>query len=1094
MRDARERLDLTALRERLMSLEGRRYWRSLEELSENPEFVEMLTREFPEQASEWTDPRSRRRFLQLMGASFALAGLTACGRPAAKIVPYVKQPEDLVQGKPLYFATALTLGGFATGVLVESHMGRPTKIEGNPDHPASLGATDTRAQAAVLTLYDPDRSTNVTHLGEIRPYGDFVAAVKESLGALKAGKGAGLRFLTGSVTSPTLAGQIEEILKTLPEAKWHQYEPAGSDNELAGAIAAFGEPARPQYRFDRADVVLSLDADFLGEGPGRVRYVKEFTTRRRAAAPDGPEVGHAGSASGATGKTEMNRLYVVEAAPTVTGSMADHRWPMRASEVETFTRKLLAVLAIEGLPRTATNSNVPFGIGILGNGAPPLEDWAKAALPVGFSSRVFDALVKDLQRNAGRSLVVAGPAQPPQVHALVHAINAGLENQGETVVYTDPVEARPVDQSASLGELASDMEAGRVRMLVVLGGNPAYDTPADLRFAELMEKVALRVHLGIYVDETAIRSQWHVPQAHDLESWSDARAFDGTVTIVQPLIEPLYSGRTAHEFLAAFTEKSSRKSREIVRETWSRRLGSGPGFEKAWNRALHDGLVAGTALPARNLTLVRDWWEKAATAGTRSSTGENRSSSQPRAAGLARSVGANDAAAAPASGGPTGAGATTATTGTSLANTAVAPGAGLEIVFRPDPSVYDGRLANNGWLQELPRPITKLTWDNAVLIGTRTAASLGVANNDLVELKIGGRTVKGPVWVLPGHADDAVTVHLGYGRVRTGRVGTGTGFDAYQVRPSASPWIARGAELRRTGARYPLAVTQEHQSMEGRELVRSAGLEEFRKDPHFAHKNIEAPGPETTMIPDWKYTGHAWGMAIDLSACIGCGACTIACQAENNIPVVGKEQVIKNREMHWIRVDRYFEGGPDNPKTWHQPVPCMHCEKAPCELVCPVAATVHSSEGLNDMVYNRCVGTRYCSNNCPYKVRRFNFLQFTDYETESLKLLQNPDVTVRTRGVMEKCTYCVQRINGARNTAETEGRPIRDGEITTACEQACPAGAIVFGDINDPRSRVSKVKADPRNYGLLEELNTRPRTTYLAAVRNPNPEIREIEG
>jgi MoCo/4Fe-4S cofactor protein with predicted Tat translocation signal len=979
---------------------GRRWWRSLEELAETPQFLEFLHREFPEQASEWSDPEGRRQFLKIMGASLALAGLTACTRqPEEKVVPYVKQPEQVVPGRPLFFATAVTDGGYAKGVLVESHLGRPTKIEGNPEHPASLGATDLFGQAAVLDLYDPDRSQTLTYLGEIRPWAAFLAAMRSAMEAQRPFGGAGMRFLTGTITSPALAKQLEDLLAEFPAAKWHQWEPAGLDNVRAGTELAFGEPLEVRYHLDKADVVLTLDADFVGSGPGRVRSIREFTARRRLA----------------PGQSSLNRLYVIESTPSLTGALADHRLAVKPSEVEGLAR---AVAAAVGLPAQG--------------GSPSHPEWV-------------GPLVRDLQAHLGACLVMAGEAQPPAVHALAHALNERLGAVGQTVSYGAPVVARPVNQLASLTDLAADMEAGKVALLVIVGINPVYTAPSDLAFAQRLEKVAVRVHLGQHRDETGERCHWHVPEAHPLETWSDARAFDGTATILQPLIAPLYGGKSAHELLAAFTPRPERTSHEIVRAYWAAQLPGGD-FDRAWRRALHDGLVAEPAREPR-AAFVRpgDW-------------------TRPTPAPAAQA---------------------------------------LEISFRPDPTVHDGRFANNGWLQELPKPLTKLTWENAALLSPADAERLAVRVEatssgtwtDVLELRYRGRTVKAPAWVLPGHPDGAVTVHLGYGRTRAGRVGTGQGFDAYALRTSDALWFGSGLEVVRTGERTIVANTQEHwsidvaEAVEQRHPIRAVDLVQYQRDPHVLQAMGHDPDPATTLYPPYKYEGHAWGMAIDLNACVGCNACVVACQSENNIPVVGKEQVARGREMHWIRIDRYYSGPPESPQAVHQPLLCMHCENAPCEVVCPVAATVHSDEGLNDMVYNRCIGTRYCSNNCPYKVRRFNFFLYNDWNTESLKLQRNPDVTVRSRGVMEKCTYCVQRIQKARIDAGSEGRSIRDGEITTACQQACPGEAIVFGDVNDPKSRVSQLKANPRNYGLLTDLNTRPRTTYLGMVRNPNPEM-----
>jgi molybdopterin-containing oxidoreductase family iron-sulfur binding subunit len=989
-----ESLDLAALRARLAGTRGREYWRSLEELAESESFQQLLEREFPEQASEWTDGVSRRRFLNLMAASLALAGLSSCvAPPTEKLVPYVRAPEEIIPGRPLFFATAMPLAASATGVLVESHMGRPIKIEGNPNHPASLGATDTFAQASILSLYDPDRSQVVSNAGRISTWSSFLNVVALEMEREKATGGAGLRLLTESVTSPTLARQIQELLAQFPEARWHQYEPVGRENSRAGARLAFGEDVNAGYNLEAADVILSLDSDFLCTGPGCLRYARQFAKRRRVEGE----------------RAEMNRLYVVESTPSNTGMMADHRLPLRASEIEGVARAVAAQL----------------GIGAAG--ASPV------AVPAGW----VEAVGRDLQVHRGRSLVVAGESQPPVVHALAHAMNQALGNAGRTVVYTDPVEANPVDQTESLADLTREMADGQVDFLVILGGNPVYQAPADLNFAHHLSKVRLRVHLSLYEDETSLQSHWHLPETHYLETWGDTRAFDGTVTIMQPLIEPLYGGKSALEVVSALAGQPGHSSHDMVRSYWESQS-SGGDFEGFWRGSLHDGLVPGTALPTRRPFLRPDFEARLTEA---------------------------------------------------FLDTQDTPEGGTEIVFRPDPTIFDGRFANNGWLQELPKPLTTLTWDNAALVSPAAAQRLGLQNEDVVELRHGGRALRAPVWIQPGQAEDTVTLHLGYGRERTGRVGARAGFNAYALRTAGAPWFAGGTEIRKTGERYPLARTQTHHAMEGRHLVRVGTLEEYRHEPHFAQHMVHEAPVGLTLYPGHQYEGYAWGMAIDLNACTGCGACVVACQAENNIPIVGKEEVQRGREMHWIRVDRYYAGDLDRPESYPQPVPCMHCENAPCEPVCPVAATVHSSEGLNDMVYNRCVGTRYCSNNCPYKVRRFNFFQYADIETPSLRLLRNPDVTVRSRGVMEKCTYCVQRINATRIEAKKEERQIRDGEVQTACQAACPTQAIVFGDINDPESQVTRLKADPRSYGLLTELNTKPRTTYLARLRNPNPEL-----
>jgi molybdopterin-containing oxidoreductase family iron-sulfur binding subunit len=1004
------------------NLRGKQYWRSLEELAEGDAFRELIEREFPEQAAAWPDELSRRKFLTLMGASLALAGVGGCSvrpAPSVTVVPYVRAPEEIVPGKPLFYATAMTQGGCGVGLLVESHLGRPTKVEGNPEHPASLGATDVYHQASVLTLYDPDRSQTVTHLGQTRTWDDALSTLRAAVQKQRGRRGAGFRVLSETVVSPTLAGQVEELLKEFPEAKWHQYEPLARDSGHRAARLAFGEPVGVHYDFKKADVVLSLDADFLGSGPGGLRYVADFMARRRVR-----------TSSAAANQARMNRLYVAEPAPTGTGAKADHRLGLPAREIEMLARAAAARLGIAGV----------------GGEGGAHEKWVAA-------------VAKDLERHRGRSAVVAGDRQPPAVHLLAHAINHRLSNAGQTVLYTAPVEARPGDQAASLRELAEDMEAGRVELLAILGGNPVFTAPADLRLAERLRKVPLRFHLSLYQDETSRLCHWHLPEAHYLEAWSDTRAFEGTASIAQPLIEPLYRGRSAHELVAALAGRLQASGYEIVRGRWRRHWqerGSSGDFEDFWQTAVHDGVVPGTAFSPRTVSL-KEGWEK-------------------------------HLGPAPAK----------------------ASGEGYELVFQADPTIYDGRWANNGWLQELPKPLTRLAWDNAALMSPATAKELGVSlgsyahggehggfHQPVVELRLGERTVRAPAWIMPGHADGSVTVYLGGGREHAGKVGSGAGFDAYALRTSEHPWFAPGLEVSKTRGRHLLACTQQHHLMENRGIVRSATLAEYHDKPNFAserereHLQEERGGARTplTMYESRPYPDHRWGMAIDLTTCVGCGACVVACQAENNIPVVGKEQVAAGREMHWLRVDQYNAGPPEAPQEIHfQPVPCMHCERAPCEYVCPVEATVHSAEGLNDMVYQRCVGTRFCSNNCPYKVRRFNFFQYADYES-SRRLQYNPDVTVRSRGVMEKCSYCVQRIRAAEIGAQTEKRAVSDGEVLTACQAACPAQAIVFGDINDRQSQVRKWKDSPLHYGLLTDLNTRPRTTYLAALRNPNPEL-----
>ncbi|HEX9304026.1 MAG TPA: 4Fe-4S dicluster domain-containing protein [Thermoanaerobaculia bacterium] len=965
----------------------------------------------------------RRELFKFMGASLALAGVTACTRqPTEKIVPYVRQPEEIVPGKPLFFATAMTMGGLATGLLVESQMGRPTKVEGNPLHPASLGATDAFAQASVLSLYDPDRSQTLLDLGEIRPWSAFLGEMRLVLEEERSRRGAGLRILTETVSSPTLARQLTELLAALPEARWHQWEAAAPDNARAGAVLAIGSPVNVIPHVDAADVILSLDADFLTCGPAHVRLARDFAARR-----------HAGS-SGA----EMNRLYVVESTMTATGAKADHRRPLKASEIEPFARSVAAAVGL-GAPSGSAEAGGPFA-----------------------ADRFARAVAADLQRHRGRGLVLAGDHQTPAVHALAHALNGMLGNTGWTVVYTEPIEARPEIELESLRALVADLGAGKVRTLLILGGNPVFNAPADLGFRAALGKVARRVHLSLENDETSEECQWHVPEAHFLEAWSDARAFDGTASIVQPLIAPLYGGKSAHEVLAALSDQPEQSGYELVRATWKTRMAG--EFETAWRRALHDGVIPGTALPVRAMA-------------TASLPIETRLATVEAPVSKTLSAGRETGAAAVAR----------------PAAERVQTGAEtLEITFRPDPTIHDGRFANNGWLQELPKPITKVTWDNVAAISPATAQRLGIRNEDVLELSFSGRRVRAPAWVVPGHPDDSVGVTLGYGRTKAGHFGSRAGFDAYSIRPAAALWQGAGVEVRKTGEKYPIAVTQSHHAMEGRNLARTAAVEEIRREPEAIAKMGEEPPPGLSLYPPHPAHGYAWGMAIDLSSCVGCNACVVACTAENNVPIVGKDQVVRGREMQWLRIDHYADGDAANPRHIFQPVACVHCENAPCELVCPTAATVHSAEGLNDMIYNRCVGTRYCSNNCPYKVRRFNFYHYsTQFRAPSMRMLANPDVTVRWRGVMEKCTYCVQRISEGKIRSELENRTVRDGDIVTACQQACPAGAIVFGDIADRESRVSKMRRSNLSYGLLAELGTRPRTEYLAALTNPNPELGE---
>ncbi len=1039
------RIDFEEARARLAGKKGKEYWRSLEELSDTPEFQLWVEDEFPNRRG--LADLDRRTFLKYMGASVALAGLAGCRGmflDEAKVVPYVKMPEELVPGKPLFYATTMPLYGFGFGVLVESHEGRPTKIEGNPDHPASLGSARSMVQASVLGLYDPDRSQNVSAKGDLSNWDGFLVTARKALEDQKASKGSGVRILTDTVTSPTLAGQIKEFLAAYPAAKWHQYEPLARDNAYEGAKLAFGQPVNTVFDFKRAKVVVSLDADFLNDMPGSVLYAREFTDGRRIQG----------------GNTSMNRLYAFESTPTITGAYADHRWGVKPSQI--------AAIAM------AINAG-------LGGGSP--------GAPTGVTSESLSAIIKDLKANRGASVVVAGDHQPASVHALVHSINQALGNVGSTVKHTAPIEANPVNQLQSLRDLVQDMERGSVKFLLVMGGNPVYDAPVNYEFDKAIAKVPLKVRYGLYEDETSELCDYHLPATHFLEEWSDVRAFDGTVSIIQPLTAPLFESRSPHELLALLMSQPS-DGHEIVQSHWQKAGLGGREFKKAWQEALHAGLIVNTATPEVKVTAK---------------------------------------AAAPVT----------------------IPAGGMEVVLLPDPNIGDGRYCNNGWLQELPNPITQMAWENAPPISMKDAQSMGPQLGDLIEISAGGHKLQVPAIPQPGQPEGSIAVYLGYGRTKTGTIGEGAGFNAYALRTSFvhTAGYAMGVTAKKVEGYYKIVTTQMHHAMEGRDIIREGTLAEYAKHPRLEPDRLEIPGPHEkeekhslsdlenrqeqpaiTLYPDSIFNTNLpqWAMTVDLGTCIGCNACVTACQSENNIPIVGKRQVSAGREMQWIRIDRYYGpkdtqeddmGSPykqtmDHPGVHFQPMMCAHCETAPCEPVCPVGATIHSHEGLNQMVYNRCVGTRYCSNNCPYKVRRFNFLNFSDNNPQFakldptsdfargnttnpkpggiqlLKMISNPDVTVRGRGVMEKCTYCVQRINDARIEAKKQNREIADGEIVTACQQACPTRTIVFGNMADHESAVSRMKKEPRAYRVLEELNTRPRTSYLGKITNPNPEIK----
>jgi MoCo/4Fe-4S cofactor protein with predicted Tat translocation signal len=977
---------------------GAKYWRSLNQVADTPEFREWVAKEFPG-GTEMLDGQSRRNVLKLMAASFGLAGMTACRRPIEHVLPYSKGVEDLIPGQAYYYSTVTSLSGQATGLLVETHDGRPTKIEGNPDHPSSLGAATALQQSAILSLFDPDRSARLLENGAETKKGwtEFQSYLK----GISLGDGGGLRILSEAVNSPSLTAMRVEALKKFPKAKWVEYEAISGDS---GMMLAFGQPLTAHPQYDKAKVVLALDYDFLGLDSISPLPTKLFSKRRRVATEEDLE--------------KINRLYAVESQFSITGANADHRLRMKAAEVKQFALDLAGSLgAISGL-------------NVVGGGDK--------------RAKFLAAVAKDLKAAGAEALVVAGPRQPASVRALAHVINQAL---GSAAVGYTKAEASNSGVEA-LKALAAEMNSGQVSTLMILGGNPAYTAPADLQFASAISKVANTIHLGSEEDETAAAAKWHLPEAHFLETWSDARSHDGTVAIQQPMIQCMYGGKTPAEMVAMLIDAKDKQAYDIVKNYW---FAQWPGKEKdkeqVWRKALHDGVIA-SAKPAEAVKVSAD----------------------------AKKVAAAIAAEPKAS------------------------TSGVEVAFVPGASTWDGRFANNGWMQEAPDPMTKLTWGNAALMSPATARAQSLKDGDMVAISKGNYKLEAAVMVQPGHADQAVTIALGYGRAKCGRVGKGVGFNANALRTSDNFWFGGDFSVTPTGATHRHATTQEHGTigdndvnasrLNDRPVFREVSIEEYKKNPKVVDEMSETPELHS-IYPERSYdTGNQWGLAIDLTSCTGCNACVVACQAENNIPVVGKEQVMRGREMHWIRMDRYYVGPEDDPRAVEQPIPCMQCENAPCENVCPVAATTHSPEGLNDMAYNRCVGTRYCANNCPFKVRHFNFLNFHKHDPTLHGMVFNPDVTSRMRGVMEKCTYCVQRIQETKIKAKVEGRrAIADGEIVTACQQTCPADAIVFGNINDPNSRVSKLKKQERNYAMLAELDIRPRTTYLAKLRNPNPEL-----
>jgi len=1011
------------------------FWRSLAEY-ENPAGPS-ATPEFEAPLDPPTSPE-RRHFLQITGASMALASASACRFEEDKLLPFTQQPEGVLPGVPRYFMTAMDFKGAGVGLKVKSFDGRPIKIDGNPAHPDSLGATTAQHQAALLELYDPDRSQAFAKVsgGSFADASetDFRVFALEHFKALRGANGRGLAVLAGASSSQSLADMRARWQARYPDSQWYEYEPGSTDNERIGSNLAFGAAYRSHLRLERAKVIVSLDADVLG---GRV---DSLALARGWAAKRDP-------------RAEMNRMYAFESSLSETGSGADHRFAVRSEHI-----KAIAAYLDAELSQRAGAAAVPGGGSVPGNAQPKP---AAKVLEEPALQKILTAVVGDLVESRGASLVVVGPTQPPEVHALGHRINALLGNVGATIEYSSEQGARDGSSADNLANLLIEMNAGRVDTLVILDSNPVYTAPGDADFGAALVKVKTKVHAGLYRDETALACDWHIPLAHFLESWGDARASDGTISIQQPVIAPLYGGKSPIEVLGILSGDPI-GGLEIVQ----RALGELTRDPRLWRKSVHDGVVPNSAWP-RTRPELRAISALTFTPGELS--GVEAELEQ------------------------------------------------LELVLVPDPKLHDGRFANNGWLQELPDMATKLTWDNALLLSPKTAKALGVTDNMQVTLSVGGRSVTLPAMLSPGQATGSVKLYLGYGRTAAGRIGgirvnglLGTGevvdpigVNAYPLRSKQLWSFGRGASVKPTSEKYKLATTQDKHTMDriGKfgiddrlpMLVRQASLEKYKEDPDFAKHVVHHP----PLLSLWKepvtYSSPKWSMSIDLNKCTGCSGCVVACQAENNIPVVGKARVAMGREMQWLRIDRYFQGDPEQPETAHQPIPCMHCEHAPCEQVCPVGATTHSHDGLNEMTYNRCIGTRYCSNNCPYKVRKFNYFNFheelKDERNQVKEMAFNPDVTVRFRGVMEKCTYCVQRVRETTARASRENRPVGPDEVTTACQDSCPTQAIIFGDAANPESKVAARKNDSRDYSLLEELNVRPRTTYMARVRNPNPEL-----
>ena len=950
----------------------------------------------------------RRELMRLLasGASLAgLGGLAGCmDRPRERILPRTELAPELRPGVPVEYATSMVIDGYATGLLVKSLEGRPIKIEGNPDHPSSLGSTSAIHQASLLELYEPGRAVGAANRGlPVAPEAILRPLARQE-------RMPGLWFVMYPQSSPLVASLIDRVRERHPGARFVFHTPLDRRAVHQGAALAFGRPLEPLFRFDQADVVVSLDADFLDGMPGAVRWSREFAARRRRiASPD----------------LDPGRLYVAEPGPSPTGSLADHRAAASPSEVTAMAAALLAELvrlgAVSGVPGPV--------IGAIRRAAPPPRHRAWIA-----------AAAADLAARRGRGLVVVGERQSAAVHALAHVINEGIGAPGRTLDFIRSPLIDPL--GATLADLAQAARAGDVQSLVIVEANPVYTAPAELELAALLAAIPQTLHVAQRPDETAAACRSSLTHAHYLETWGDARAHDGTVSMIQPLIRPLYEGLSTPELLAVFAGEERPDGYRLLRQQHGAPpVASAPA--PTWDQLVRLGLIPGSA-PAPETARVT--W------------------SQPLAAALIQAVGA----AAPR-------------------RSADA----LELALARSSSVYDGRYAAVSWLQELPRPITKLTWDNAALVSPATARLLGLESGQVARLTVAGRSVEAPVMVVPVQADGAVTLELGYGRRLAGAPARAVGVDAYPLRVGGRNLVA-GLELTPTGRRHRLATTQEHWSMDRRAIALHATLEGYRREPDFT---AELRGDLPSWLPDLLGGAPQWGMTIDTSICSGCSACVVACQAENNIPVVGREGVLRHREMHWLRIDTYLtDSGAEPPMVVHQPMLCQHCEKAPCEYVCPVYATQHSPDGLNEMVYNRCIGTRFCSNNCPYKVRRFNWFDYTEDAPETVQLARNPNVTVRARGVMEKCTFCVQRIRSAEIEARMEERAIAPGEVVTACQQACPTRAIQFGQLHHEETAVVQWRQEPRRYEVLHELGTRPRVVYLARIVNLHPDLARGSG